>query len=245
MSKNIIFFLIVLLANAVEVVAGFGSVILAITFGAYFFSLQQLVPVLVPLNFFLGVILIYKYHREINFKKLLNRILIGTGLGMPIGIYLFNTAPNEIIKPLLGVLVFLLASYELWNSSRPSRSTKPLSPLQAWVFLFLGGIVQGLYASGGPLVVYYSVREFEHKSELRSTLAALWLVLNFILIVSLVGSGKINSESLKWSGYLTPAIVLGFFIGDKIHHRVSERAFRMSVYILLLLAGAGLFLSKN
>ena len=241
----IVFFIIVFFANAIEVVAGFGSVILAITFGAYFFSVQQLVPVLVPLNFLLGIILVSKYFKEINLKQLFGRILMGTGLGMPFGIYLFNFAPSEIIKPLLGSLVFILAAYELWIAFRVNKKATPLVPWKAWLFLFSGGVIQGLYASGGPLVVYYSVREFDHKSTLRSTLAGLWLILNLILIISLCGTGKINAESLKMSGVLLPAVLLGFVFGDKIHRRVSEKVFQIAVYSLLLIAGAGLFFTKN
>ncbi len=43
---------------------------------------------------------------------------------------------------------------------------------------------------------------------------------------------------------LAPAVLLGFVFGDAIHKRVSEKIFRTSVYVLLLLAGLGLiFLS--
>ena len=244
-SSLLIFFIIVLLANTVEVVAGFGSVILAITFGAYFFSIQQLVPVLVLLNLLLGIMQIAKYYRQINFKQLFGKFLVGTALGMPIGIYLFNVAPSHIIKPMLGALVLLLAVNELWNAKK-SEKTIPLTAWKAWLFLFSGGIVQGLYASGGPLVVYYSVREFENKSEMRSTLAGLWLILNLVIFISLISTGKINHESLTMTGILIPAVFMGFVFGDKIHTRVSEKIFRLSVYCLLLLAGLGLiFLSHD
>ncbi len=241
----IIFFFIVLFANAIEVIAGFGSVILAITFGAYFFSIQQLVSILVPLNLLLGMMVIFKYYREINFKQLFKRILLGTGLGMPIGIYLFNYAPSEIIKPMLGFLVLVLAAYELWAAYRLKEKPTPLVSWKAWLFLFSGGIVQGLYASGGPLVVYYSVREFENKSEMRSTLTALWLILNLVLLVSLLSSGKIDSESMKITCFMIPAVLLGFVVGDKLHHRVSEKSFRIFAYVLLLIAGTGLLVSKG
>lgn len=244
-SALIPFFIIVFCSNLVEAVAGFGSVILAVTFGAYFFSVQELVPILVPLNILLGGILLFKYHHDIHFKQLFKRILLGTGLGMPIGIYLFNSAPNEVIKPIFGMFVFILAAFELWSSFRLREKPSPLVAWKAWFFLFSGGIIQGLYASGGPMVVYYSVREFENKKELRSTLAALWMILNLVLAGTMLYSGKINPESLKTDAALIPAVLLGFFVGDKIHDRVSEKTFRMSVYILLLIAGAGLFLSKN
>jgi uncharacterized membrane protein YfcA len=246
-SALFVFFFIVLLANAVEVVAGFGSVILAITFGAYFFSVQQLVPVLVILNIALGIILTGKYFKEINFKKLFGKILLGTALGLPIGIYLFRVAPVQIVKPLLGGLVFFLAAYELWLSFWQKQSKAkplPLTKEKAWFFLFTGGIVQGLYASGGPLVVYFSVREFENKSEMRSTLAGLWLILNLVLAFSLINDRKITHEALNMAAVLAPAVLLGFVFGDTIHKHVSEKIFRTSVYVLLLLAGLGLiFLS--
>lgn len=164
---------------------------------------------------------------------------------MPIGIYLFNSAPNEIIKPLFGVFIAVLAALELWTAYQLREKPAPLVAWKAWLFLFSGGIVQGLYASGGPLVVYYSAREFESKKEMRSTLSALWFILNLTLAGTLVYSGRINSESLTIDAALIPAVLLGFFVGDKIHDRVSEKTFRLSVYVLLFIAGTGLFLASK
>lgn len=241
----IVFFFVVFLSNLTEAVAGFGSVILAITLGAYLFPVQQLIPILVPLNILLGVVLLAKHSGHINHRLLFMRILPLTAIGMPIGIYFFNSAPNEIVKPVFGFMVLAVAAYELWGIFRTSPAPSPLKPWKAWLFLFSGGVMQGLYASGGPFVVYYSVREMPNKGEMRSTLAALWLILNGMLVVALFNSGKFTVESLKITGLFVPAVLAGFFVGEKLHHRVSEKTFRGCIYALLVLAGMGLIVKPN
>jgi len=233
--------IIVFLSNVVESVAGFGATILALTLGARFFPIEELIPILVPLNVLLSAYIVLTYRRDINWHLLKTRILPFTLIGMPIGIWIFRMAPGASLKLAFGVIVVSLGVFELVRGLQTQRTEpKPLGILGSAGFLIAGGIMQGLYASGGPFVVYYFSRTVKEKAAFRTTLSFLWLVLNILLIFSLVQGAQINSYTLQFSLYLLPFVLAGIFVGTRVHSWVSERQFKLAVYALLALAGLSL-----
>ena len=59
--KFIYLSVIVLIANTVEAISGFGSTIISITLGSNFYPINTLLPVLVPLNLLLSFYIVFKY----------------------------------------------------------------------------------------------------------------------------------------------------------------------------------------
>jgi len=233
--------IIVFFSNLVEACAGFGATILALIFGAQFFAIEDLIPILVPLNLLLSLVIVIRYFGDIDRKTLLTRILPITGIGMPIGMAIFQAAPSKILKAAFGVIVVILGLFELTQAAlKKNTSTRKLPLWQGSLFLFAGGVMQGLYASGGPFVVYFASREIPEKAKFRTTLALLWLILNLVLTVTLVFSGKLTRFTLQYSLYLLPAVLLGTFVGIQVHNRVSETTFRKLIYGLLVIAGGSL-----
>ncbi len=233
--------LIVFISNAVESIAGFGSTILALILGAQFFPIEDLIPILVPLNVLLSAYIVLRYRNDIHWKLLQTRILPFTLIGMPIGIAIFRLAPGPSLKLAFGVIVVTLGVFELIRGLKSENT--PLKPLGLWGsagFLIAGGVMQGLYASGGPFVVYFFSRAVQGKGAFRTTLSFLWLVLNIILTTSLILSSKINAYTIQFTLYLLPFVLAGIFVGTRVHDWVSERQFKLGVYALLSVAGLSL-----
>lgn len=112
-----------------------------------------------------------------------------------------------------------------------------LSPPVAALWLLGAGFFQGLYASGGPMLVYYANREFAAKGGFRSTLSAVWAVLTAGMVAVYGLTGKLTTRTLGMSLALVPVLILAIAAGEWLHARVRERAFRLAVLGLLLVAG--------
>ena len=100
--------------------------------------------------------------------------------------------------------------------------------------------MQGIYAAGGPLIVYYAHRVLTHKSVFRATLSTVWLILNASVFASHLLAGRHTPRSLLTVLGLLPVLAVGIVIGEKLHGRIPERAFRLLVYSVLLLSGTSL-----
>ena len=238
--------LLVLAANVVEATTGFGATILAVTIGSHHFSIDELVVTLVPLNILLSIWIVTRHRRQVDLRRLFTRLVPATLVGVALGVTVFLTAPPEALKRGYGVFVFLFASFELVRilRSRGDAQPRPLSKPAAFIWLLGGGLAQGIFASGGPLVVYYASREIPDKGPFRATLSGLWLVLNIVLLASHAAAGRTTVTTLTHSALLIPSLAVGILLGELLHHRIPNRAFRIMVFALLILAGGALVLSS-
>jgi uncharacterized membrane protein YfcA len=100
--------------------------------------------------------------------------------------------------------------------------------------------VQGLFASGGPLLVYAVGRLGLRKADFRSSLSALWLMTNSVLTLSYIVTGRLTLTTLKLEAWLVLPIILGIVMGERLHDRINEHRFRVVVYLILLVAGVSI-----
>jgi uncharacterized membrane protein YfcA len=226
-------------ANIVEAVVGFGSTVLIVSIGSQFLSLEQLVPALLPLSLLLSSAIVVRNAEHVDSRLLLRRILPLTGLGMPIGFIAFQEAPRDALLTVFGLFVVGFASLEavrLWRRAGGGPRI-PLGPVSSALWLVTGGVIQGAFASGGPMIVYFAQRNLPDKMRFRATLAALWLSLNSVLIVGHVRAGSFNGEVARVALWLLPGVIAGILFGEKIHRRLPELGFRILVVVMLLVAG--------
>lgn len=228
---------IVVFAQTVETVTGFGGTVMSLSLGAHLVSVEKLVVSLVLVNVVQNGWLVARGLRHLQLRLLLTRILPLCGAGLAIGALLFHKLGSSGLKPVLGAFVVVMAVLELVRLFRTTRQPAALRPLSAAVLLVGGGIFHGLFASGGPLVVYFASRAMPDKHAFRATLSLLWLVLNTVLIVSFVLAGKVDRPAMVVAAAILPALVVGILVGELVHRRVDELKFRKIVQGVLLMTG--------
>ncbi len=235
-------FAIVLLAYITQTMAGFGSLILAVTLGSNFYPIEFLLPVLVPLNVLVNGYIVTRHrrliHKQVLFKKIFPLMLVGLFLG----ILLFNLVQGQILKKVFGIFVVAMSAIQLLALRKTTLTPPVLSPAKSRVFILFGGVIHGLYASGGPLVVYVASRLNLDKSVFRSTLSALWLILNCVLMISYAVTGRLSFGTFAFTGALTPLIIIGIFIGERLHTIINQKQFKIFIFMLLLIAGFSIVL---
>lgn len=230
---------IVFFAFTTEAAFGFGATVLTVTLGAHLYPIEVILPAFVPVNVALSAILLGRHAVHVDRKLLLARILPPMAVGLGAGLLLFRFGAPGTLRLGFAAFVIVLAALELGRLAR-GGSGRPLPRAAGAAILVLGGVVHGLYGSGGPMVVYYTSRADVDKAALRVTLSALWLLLNAGLLVNYLSLGLLGAGSLVMSAAFVPALAVAMLAGEWLHHRLDARTFRVAVYVLLL--GAGLAL---
>ncbi|MCK6511164.1 sulfite exporter TauE/SafE family protein [Myxococcota bacterium] len=234
-------FLVVFLAHFTEAVLGFGCGLLTLALASY--PLSVLLPVIIPLNLILSLSILSRDRQAIS-PVLWKKMLPWAGLGLPLGFALFRTLPERQTRVLFGAVLLGLTLWGIWRSRTKASTLSPLPAWQANFFLFGGGLIQGLYATGGPFIVYVVSRLSLDKRTFRATLAGLWFLLNVTVFLGML----VRSEYTAQHGWLflgtLPAVLLGLFVGERFHHSVDERIFAGLVQALLLFAGVRFLLSS-
>jgi uncharacterized membrane protein YfcA len=225
----------ILLAYTLEAVTGFGSVVVALSLGALLLPIDQLLPVLVPLNVCLTSYLAWRNRRLVQWKLLLATLLPGMLLGMVIGYLLLPWLDAQLLKRGLGLMILCFAAREL----RRGASGTPGRQMPRWamrVATGAAGICQGLFASGGPLLVFALAGQPLDKSRLRATLVCVWLTLNGLLTMAFLLDGRLRPALPQVLAY-APLLPLGLWVGEILHRRCAEKHFRLAIHLLLLLSG--------
>ncbi|MFH1438145.1 MAG: sulfite exporter TauE/SafE family protein [Pseudomonadota bacterium] len=228
---------IVVFAHFIETSTGFGATVIAVALAAHVVPIKILVVTLVLIAWLQSAWIISRSFRHIRWDVLLKRILPFTLLGLPIGIWSFSALGSAELKVILGVFVMAVSLVELVRLFRSSAAPKPLSLGVSIAVLLGGGVFHGLFASGGPLVVYFASRGIEGKRSFRATLSVLWIMLNTTLIVTYLVSGRMEKESIVLAAWMLPALVIGIIAGEISHAKINEKTFRKLVQAILFFTG--------
>ena len=220
---------------------------MALPFVVMLIGLEKAVPLLSTLNLILALFLILRSWKNIQWKEYLF-IVLHVGLGVPAGLLLVDHLPQKV---LIGTLVLFTLSVGIRGllTSRTKEKTLPVQKRSRGsltrFLLFAGGIFQGAFSSGGPLVVIYSAKALPGKSEFRATLPVLWFTTNSLMEIKWILSGTVwDLQLFRQFLWALPFICGGMLLGDFLHHRVNQEKFRILVYSLLVLV-AGILGAAN
>lgn len=226
---------ILILAHTAETILGFGATLIALALAIHLLPLETLVPVLVILGLLQSIWLVARWFRFIDWRTLLLQILPIAGAGMVIGIFSREVADEGILKIILGAFIIVVSVAELAILFVRRTPGGRLHWYYRIPLLVGGGIFHGLFATGGPPIVYYASRQFQAQEKFRATLSMLWLILNVGLLAGFLIAGQLDVEKLKMTALVLPGLIIGIIIGSFI--RVREFWFKTLTYVLLFFAG--------
>jgi len=237
---------VIFLSYAVQTVTGFGSMLLAVTFGAHLLGIREIVTLAVPISMLQTGYITWRHRGSISWGLLLKRILPLMGAGMGLGFLAFSGVESAGLRYAFAVMVLLLAARELWLRLRVKRDAASVArpmPLAASVAAMFGaGVIHGIFATGGPLLVYALGREQLDKHTFRSTLSSVWLVLNAGLLIAFALEGRYAPSVGVDLLVLLPAVPLGIALGEWVHRRVDQRRFELAIFALLIAAAISLLI---
>jgi uncharacterized membrane protein YfcA len=225
----------------VQTVTGFGSTIFCVTFGALLVPIEMVPALEVPLSLVQNAWITMRYHDGIAWRLVLAKVVPLMLGGMIVGFEISEGVQGDALRVAFGVLVLVLSARELYGILRTTQAEeRPAGPVATTTALLGAGVVHGIYATGGPLLVYAIGRLGMSKHAFRSTLTVIWLVLNAILTGMMAFRGRVSQETLLTSAMLFPTVPLGLVVGEVLHRRVSERRFKILLFSLLSIAAVTL-----
>ncbi len=226
----------IFLAFTLEAVTGFGSIVIALALGAQLVPMESLLPVLVPLSVCMSSVMVWRHRHMIDLPLLTRQLLPGMLIGTLLGYLVKPYLDAALLRQLFGLLIIWFAARELWRM----RHATPFAMRPAWLtrsLIAVAGVTHGLFASGGPLLVYAVSGLQMDKTRFRATLITVWLSLNAVLAIAFALDGRLQPALPLVAAYI-PVIFAGVYFGEKLHHRVSEQHFQVVIYLLLLVTGA-------
>ncbi len=225
----------ILVAYTLEAITGFGSIVIALSLGMLVLPLDVVLPILVALNIPMSGTIAFKNRHSIEFNLLLKIILPGMLLGTLTGYFIKPHINEDMLKQAFGLLVVWFAARELWRMYR-SHEDQPRPVWITRIITFFAGITHGLFASGGPLLVYAVAGTKIDKAAFRATMIVVWFSMNIVLATAFLLDGRLQPLLGNVAMYL-PLLLVAVKLGNYLHEKINEKHFRLGIYGLLLVTG--------
>ena len=225
-----------LLAYTVKGMAGFGSGLLAVPVLALFMPLTIIVPMLSLISYSGTLIQSYQLRKDVQWHDCLI-VLPFSALGVGIALWIFRHVDLYWLNKALALFVITYALISLLPQKQRVHDRRWGIPSG-----FFAGLVGALFGTGGPFYVLYLKFRRLDKVHFRATIAMIFLFDGAIRITGYGFSGLYNKEVMLLALLLFPVLLLGLFIGHRIHLSISNRAFGRVISSLLLCSGLVLLL---
>jgi len=191
------------------------------------------VQVTMLLSLLIAVVLAPSLHGQSE-KDLLLRFILGTVVGVPIGVVLYQHSSVGLLRFTAGLVVLFMAvsvSCRLGSSAR--RGSTRQGNLTDTGIGILSGVMGAVLAMPGPPVVARLSALGSAKDTVRATVLALFVV-SFGTAVPLQAlTVSISPQTMSLTLTLVPVTLIGIYLGRKSVAWISERAFRLLITSVL------------
>ena len=227
---------IIFFAYLVRGICGFGSGLIAIPILSLMFPLKVAVPLVVMLDYLASAGHGVSLRQSIQWREIA-RLIIPALFGVSAGLLIFHQVDAELLTRFLGGFVFLYALYALWGPEMPRASSWWALPAAV-----SGGAVGTLFGTGGPFYVTYLKARQLDKTGFRATFACIFILDGAARVTGYVSTAIVDLQLLALLALSLPVMLLGTYLGGKIHTSLSTEVFTRGISVLLLVSGASLML---
>lgn len=223
-------------AALVQVVAGFGFALLCMPIMVIAVPVEQAVVISTLISVLSTASQAFQL-REHTQVPLLKRLLIGSFLGMPLGLVILNVVSDFALQLSLGVSV-LIATASLARNLNLSHVG---SRMDVGLGFVSGVLATSLSTNGPPLVFDLQARRLPAE-QFRATISATFALSSVGGLALFIADGKINRTGIDASLIALPAWGVGQLVGWPIRKHFHGERFRIMVLCLLAAAGVSTIL---
>lgn len=230
--------LVLLFANAVQGLSGFGRGLVAAPLLTLFMPANMVIPVLIFLALISGIYMLKKTAKYSNIKEIWIMIVFSV-IGTTIGVNTLSSINVSSLKLILGIVV---VGFAIIMSTGLKLKIKE-NLLSYSIVGSISGFLGGLASVGGPPIVLFLQNQEHDKNRFRGNLSVFFFCGNLTAIANLFIFKLVTSEVITYSLWLIPASIVGAIVGNLISKKVEEKNFKIIVYVILILSGLSAVIS--
>ena len=232
-SHLILIALITLCASFIQSVTGFGFGIFAMMFLPYFLIFTEANILSSILGAFTSICVVITMLKQVHWRNIIFP-LIGSFTGTFLAVNFIKSQSNSTLTLLLGIVLFVLSIYFLFFSNKIHIKITWYTGLIAGL---LSGIMNGMFAMGGPPAVIYYMQSEKDSDKYIATLSAYFVISNVYSITVKALSGFITTNVCI--GLITgfAGMLCGALIGKAVFKRMNAQMIKKAVYGFMALSG--------
>ena len=199
-------------------------------------------PVLNVLGLLASVFILVVGFRHIDKKEFI-KITCVMAVGIAVGVFLKDllSGYDKALYITLGILVIAFAVMNA-VSFYSKKERRQIPKILEIILLLAAGTVHGIFVCGGPLLVTYASAKLPEKEKFRSTLSAVWIILNGIIFADDLKNGAFTGETLSVTAWSIAVLAAALILGNLIYKKMSRKAFLNLTYVLMIISGISLLI---
>jgi uncharacterized membrane protein YfcA len=167
-------------------------------------------------------------------------------IGTVIGCIALKLTPLKSFEKILGIAILTAGIwFIIWRGKLKSSSFQEYMPqkgcLKDYVIGFVGGLSGGFIGINSPIFILY-FGSYLAKGPMRRLLVLILLPSAFTKVATYAAVGLINSQTLLYSLFSLPGLLMGIYIGNRTFFRISEKIFGIILGAVLIVLSWGLIL---
>ena len=229
LSQFLIILFVVFIASIIRGFNGFGFSATCISGFSFILPAIEIVPVILILEVFISIFMIPYVWNKIDWDFVF-KLLIGIGIGSPVGLYLLKYLYAETTH-LYVCLIIIFFSLLLMKG----YTNKNINNDQSKIFTgIISGALNGLTTLGGMPVALFLLVTSIQPAVIRGSLAALFFLTDvYAFILSFFG-GIVDMTTIYRTVPLIIILPLGAYIGNKFFIKSKEQLYRKVVFNFLI-----------
>lgn len=234
--EHVFFAIAIFIANIIQGLTGFAGSLLAMPPSI---NILGLVPAKVAVNTFGLVsssILFAKNFRKLDWKEAI-KIIVLMGIGLGTGMALTNIVEGNTLIYVYSGFIILVALKEMFY-----KGSLDFNEIGLIIVVLLAGIFQGLFVSGGPLLIIYVSKKIKDADAHRGTLGLIWIFMNGSMMIQQIAGGQFTPANITNILIGLPAVFLGVWIGGRLAQKLDRQKFLRIVYVLLIISALSMIL---
>ena len=217
-------------AAFVQAISGFGFALLAVPLMTLKVSTKEAVVITTLLG--AGVTVFQAWHHRHHVDRAIARhMTIGAYVGMPIGLWVYVTVDESVLRVMLGAAVLVAVVLLATRMSLTHVGTG----LETGAG-FLSGVLNTSLSTNGPPLVFALQARHLPPDAFRGTLNVVFALSNVFSITLFLAAGRVNHDGVLAAAIALPALLAGQLAGFPMRRHVAGDRFRVLVLVLLALA---------
>ena len=219
---------------ALNMVCGFGFGVFCMMFMPYVMgSTFQAAAMINIITFVQSTYLAIRYRKHIQWKLFLAP-LAAYFVTSFLAVRLSSGLDNEIMKRILGAFLAVLSVYFIFIAKRVRLKASTRNGLIAGA---IGGVMSGMFATGGPPASLYYSATTETKEDYLATIQGYFMFTNFYVVILRAANGVVNTNVLVCTAVGFGGLLLGNLLGNYIFKRIDIDFIRKAIYCMMAISG--------
>lgn len=214
----------------IESIVGFGGGLIAYSILGFFIDLKTMVLAGIYIGTCSSLYIFFSDYKSFDKKIYFNSFPI-VFFGTIFGVFIFSSLSSELLSIGFGALLLLLSvkTFFFDNFILPKLFKNKL--------IFIGGIAQGVFGTGGPFFINALKKDFQNKSSIRTTMAVFFASFNIIRLIQLFIQKELHFNFFKPLFWTIIPVFIAIKLGHIIHVKINDNFFKKLIAIITFFAG--------